>query len=947
MYDPKTGLTERPAAGGSAVDAKGRRRPTTLTPIRGRSAEVKIVGELIADTAAGRGGVLVIDGPPGIGKSRLVTEVVTGAERAGVRPLIGEAFEYQQAVPFFPLLMATLGANPPVGDAEGLRRLGGSADLRYWVVHDLQAAIHQAAAKTPLAIVLEDIHWSDAATLVALRSLTAPSHVPVLWVLTTRTGAGGKAVAETLRVIERAGAAVIRLPAMTSDAMADIVEDVVCARADESLLTLAAKSHGNPFLLTELLGGLREEGRLKVTDGQAVASGGRLPRRLRANMQQRLDGLSEEAGDVMRVAAVLPNRFSAALLAEMLDRSPAALLSAVGESVRADLLAEDGDRLRFRHDLLREATRQTLPRSLRRAMERQSASVMLEMGATPEEVATQLARSAEVGDVVAVAALREAAQSVARADVSAAADLSRRALELLRIEDPDRGQLTAQTLELLNRAARYDEAQGLAATALSAAVSSDEEAEIRLRLWPTTTGSTQRRIEENRRALELADVTSVTRTRHQAWLAFNLVMVGDHEDTVVAVQEAAAAAESLGDLESTILCKTAQARLECADGYGLQAVARMEEVHQLSRGGDATPAHWLAQLNRASILATVDRLDEASVQVANGLELSRREHNGMALEHWSSLDAILHLAAGRLGEARTAARALPTADGNAGATTRLTRMIILTQLAVHTEDRKLLQETLISARAAYDDDSPIVRRTASAVFAIAAWQRTDIHQALRWLSTEPTLLIGPIAIDQLTLAARVAAAAGDAGLLAKATEYADLLDRERPGVALFRAAAQHVHGILQRDPDAILAATSALKSSSRPLLYAAAAEDAGAELARVRRGPEALDQLNTAFEVYSGLGAVGGARRAARLLRPLGVERRVVMRPREKTGWGSLTDSELKVADLIAAGATNRNVAEQLDLSLHTVSTHLRNAFAKLGINSRHELAQLLRRSEH
>ena len=121
--------------------------------------------------AQGRGGVLVIEGPPGIGKSRLLTEVLALADKAGVRTLFGEAFEYQQAVPFFSLFMATLRAEPPVGDIDALRRLGSSADLSYWVVHDLQDAIHAAAAHTPLAIVLEDIHWADNGTLLALRSL--------------------------------------------------------------------------------------------------------------------------------------------------------------------------------------------------------------------------------------------------------------------------------------------------------------------------------------------------------------------------------------------------------------------------------------------------------------------------------------------------------------------------------------------------------------------------------------------------------------------------------------------------------------------------------------------------------------------------------------------------------------------------------------------------------
>src|ERR1700734_2181567 len=274
----------RPSPG--LFDVGGQRLATP--PIRGRAGELKVMSALVAALARGRGGVLVIEGPPGIGKSRLLTEVMALADKGGVRTLFGEAFEYQQTVPFFSLFMATLRADPPVGDVEALRRLGGSEDLRYWVVHDLADAIHAAAAQTPLVIVLEDIHWADNGTLLALRSLaTARPDVAVLWVLTARTGAGGPAVQETLSVLHRTNAAFLRVPAMTAGAVAEMVQDVVRASADESLLTLAAKAHGNPFLVRELVGGLGEEGRLDVSGGRAVASGQVLPRRLGAGMQQR------------------------------------------------------------------------------------------------------------------------------------------------------------------------------------------------------------------------------------------------------------------------------------------------------------------------------------------------------------------------------------------------------------------------------------------------------------------------------------------------------------------------------------------------------------------------------------------------------------------------------------------------------------------------------------
>src|SRR6201995_3873227 len=216
-------------------------------PIRGRAGELKVIGALVTALGQGRGGVLVIEGPPGIGKSRLLTEVMALADKGGVRTLLGEAFEYQQAVPFFALFMATLRADPPVGDAAALRRLGGSADLRYWVVHDLADAIFAAAAQTPLAIVLEDIHWADNSTLLALRSLaTARPDMAVLWVFTARTGAGGRAVQQTLSVLQRADATLVRVAAMTPDAVAEMVCDVVRASADESLLSLGAKGTANP-----------------------------------------------------------------------------------------------------------------------------------------------------------------------------------------------------------------------------------------------------------------------------------------------------------------------------------------------------------------------------------------------------------------------------------------------------------------------------------------------------------------------------------------------------------------------------------------------------------------------------------------------------------------------------------------------------------------------------
>src|ERR1700760_3085976 len=915
-------------------------------PIRGRAGELKVIGALVTGLVQGRGGVLVIEGPPGIGKSRLLTEVMALADKTGVRTLFGEAFEYQQTVPFFSLFMATLHADPPVGDAGALRRLGGSADLRYWVVHDLADAIYAAAAQTPLAIVLEDIHWADNSTLVALRSLvTARPDTPVLWVLTARTGAGGPVLQDTLRTLQRADATAVRLGAMSPDAVADMVQDVVRANADESLLSLAAKAHGNPFLVRELVGGLGEEGRLDVSGGGAGARGKAVPRPVRASMQQRLDQLSRGAGEVVRVAAVLPDRFSAGLLAAMLERQPASLMSAVQEAVGADLLVEDGEQLRFRHDLLREATRQSLAESLRRAMERQAASIMLSLGAAPAEAATQLARSAEPGDREATGALRAAAQSVGHTDASAAADLSKRALELLPAQDPEHGLLVAETVELLNRASRYAEAEELAVAALLDAASPQEEAEIRLRLATKNTHSTQRRIEENRRALQLDDISEVTRARHLAWLAYNLIFQKQGGQQRAAADEAAAAAASTGDLEATILANLTLALLDCGEGYASRALGRLAEVCVLARTSDATAAHDLAANHYAILLALVGRLDDAAARVADGIEQARREGNAMALDIGVTMEGIVHLTAGRLSAAR-----LPPPQRTTMTELDMIRMVILAEVAASTDDRMLLQQMVNDAYGAYSTGSSVVRRGAANVLALAAWQRDDVHDAMRWLGGDITLFESPIwpqVLDRVIFTARVASAAGDTGLRARVLGATDLLEREDPAIPLFTGVAVYARGILERDAQALVAATELLHASSRPLLYASAAEDAGAELARIDRGEEAIDQLNAAFDTYMGHEALADARRVGRELRRLGVERRIVSQPRAKSGWDSLTDAELTVVNLIAQGATNRSVAQHLHVTPHTVKAHLHNAFAKLGINSRVELNQLVRGADH
>lgn len=164
-----------------------------------------------------------------------------------------------------------------------------------------------------------------------------------------------------------------------------------------------------------------------------------------------------------------------------------------------------------------------------------------------------------------------------------------------------------------------------------------------------------------------------------------------------------------------------------------------------------------------------------------------------------------------------------------------------------------------------------------------------------------------------------------------------------PGVASIAATAAHVRG--PRSSTDLREAADLFERTPRRLELAAALEDLGVDLIATDR-EAAIDALGRTLALYAKLGATWDARRVRSHLRELGVRRRLVAAEPETNGWAAMTSSELAVAQLVAEGLTNREVAERLFVSPHTVNSHLRHVFAKLRINSRVELARLARDHE-
>ena len=310
----------------------------------------------------------------------------------------------------------------------------------------------------------------------------------------------------------------------------------------------------------ELLSGLRDEDLIRVVAGQAELVEARLPRRVGFTMRERLRSVSAPAREAATVAASLGRRFSFADLAHMLDRSPATLLGPVEELIDCGMLVESGDRLAFRHDVTREAVRESVPVSARRALDRQAADVLLAAGAAPVEVAAQIAASAEPGDEQAISILLRAGEALATTDPGAGADLSRRALELAPRDHDLRGPLLAQTAVLLHSAGRVDEARAFADTQLRDALPAEQEAEVLLSIAGMFRVPPDARVAAGRQALALPELPAHLRAQHLAALFHNLLVGGRAEEAKAIRAETAEAVKASGDANSAFAFALAETR---------------------------------------------------------------------------------------------------------------------------------------------------------------------------------------------------------------------------------------------------------------------------------------------------------------------------------------------------------------------------------------------------
>lgn len=842
-------------------------------PIRGREHERDELVDALDAAARGATSAVLIDGAAGAGRSRLLQESTVLARRLGLRVL--ELADPRAAAP----------------------------------------ALDSLGADAPVAVLVDDAHRLGREPVAAL----AQAHrrlvqAPVAWVLSVRWPQADPALRALTRDLGGSAAHALRLEALDAAAVEAIARDRVGGVPGPALRRLIERADGNPRLLVELLDGAAREGRLRH-DGDVVdLVAGDAPEAVAAFVRERLSELPADAAQVVRVAAALGPSCTATQIGVMLDRAPVQLLEPIERAIEADLLAERGARLGFRHELLREGLLRALPGAVRRGLRRQAADVLLASGLRDADVAEQLADGAEPGDQAVAERVLGAAAELAPADAVRAAALAVRAVEIFPAGSRERPVIVTRAIDLLREADRHADAEELGLRTLERPLSAADEAAVRLAL-STLDEQPGRldRAQHNVRALRHCAPAPRARARHLAWLAYNLARAGrtpDAPDEGVAALARAAG----GDAPAQVVAALAQVAAAAEHGELAASLRALDALPRLGATTEEVECARRVALARAATLGALGRVDEASQLVREGLASALRNNQTWSANRWLGTSALLDLAAGRLA----------AAEHHAANTDEPAARAVRVAIARHRGDLAVLRE-LERARAA-------TRQASGWPDALAAATLHGPLEAARALRDVVTTR--PLDPAWYVDAARVAEAATDAELGARlraaTARWAD--DGQS---ALLETIARHVRALVTREPEELERAVALARSGERPLVLAAALEDRGR-----LRGPAGVPDLQAACALYVEAGADGDARRVTDALKAIGM--RGAHRLRQPKGWEALTDAELRVVRVVGAGASNREAAERLFLSPHTVSSHLRHAFAKLEINSRVELARML-----
>ncbi|HEV2372152.1 MAG TPA: LuxR C-terminal-related transcriptional regulator [Streptosporangiaceae bacterium] len=442
----------------------------------GRVSEIEVLERLVADVAAGRGGVVLAVGEQGAGKTALLTQGLREtAAGAGCRVAWGSGDELDEQFPLR-LMVKCLegdGIQVPPGPVAGP---GGGATG----VERVLTLVERWCSAGPVVVVAEDLQWADEASLLAWGRLTQrAARLPLLVAGSCRPGS--KRADRLSRFVTVRGGLVMELGPLPDSEVAVLASRWLGGHPGERLSAVLAQAGGNPAYVRELVDALMHTGRIAVTGRVAELAGDAaqvpVPASLRAVVAERLASLDTTAADVLRWAAVLGAEFVPADLQVVsgLDASESA--SALQAAVTAGVLVDSAPWMRFRPGLIRQVLYDALPQAVTAALHGQAARALAESGAPAERVAAQLvAAPDETGDWAA-SWLAHVAPVLAFRAPAVAAQLLRRVLAAMPPADSHREVLEAALVTAAFLLTEQEEVERVARPLLASTTDPDRAAE--------------------------------------------------------------------------------------------------------------------------------------------------------------------------------------------------------------------------------------------------------------------------------------------------------------------------------------------------------------------------------------------------------------------------------------------------------------------------------------
>ncbi|MDQ6602831.1 MAG: AAA family ATPase [Chloroflexota bacterium] len=945
----------------------------TAPPLVGRDRELTLLRDLLAAAIAGRGGLALIGGEAGIGKTALAESLCREAEKRGALVLIGRCYDRSETPPYGPFLELLRGYQP----ADGLPpapfsqwRGTGDAASRAALYEQILGFFRAVASRRPLLLLLEDLHWADDASLDLLRVLArALSAWPVLVLATYRADELTRRhpLYALLPLLERESPVTRLSPRpLNGEAIAALVRaryPLADGDAERLVVYLDQRSEGNPLFVAQLLRALEERDILR-RDGRGWQLGnvGNLgvPVSLMQVIETRLARLDEGTRDLLGVAAVVGQETALRLWAAAAGLGEDAVIAAAEAASATGLVEMDGDgaRARFMHALIRECVYEGISPPRRRALHRRVAEVLAAVpAADPDAVAYHFEWA---GDVRAIGWLMQAGERARRSYAyGTSVDRLDRAVVLADAAGPGDGEERIWLLVRLGLALRFiDRERGVALHEQAAAMAARGDnpalaAACRFHLGHTRVyGPDLRRgiaeMEVGVAALArllpvdaapVMDTTGTTLDQAKAGLVLYLALVGRFGEAL------ALAGDAVSDGVSTGVSFLGAMYAHAADGRPARALAAFEGATAMDRAIhgfrqlaiDCTFALTVVGLTYFSTDgATLERIAEQGVRAWERARDAEKQVQPAAMGRLPLL-----FVTGRWDEIAAMGPALDTSNSSFEA-------LIVNVLAPFARERG---ETAVAERYVGEilPQGPATEPGGALFFVAQQMQRLaaaltldagDLETARLWLEAHDRWLDWSGATlnraEGALLWARYDRQIGDTAGAYRRAERA-LAHASDPRQPLALLAAHRLLGELDTDMGRYQEAGAHLHAALS-LAEACAAPYERAltllALATLRAATGDMDAARTlcieARTICASLGARPALAHVENLLATL--QDRAAPALAYPAG---LSAREVEVLCHLAAGMTNRAIAAALSLSEHTVRAHLRHIFAKTDCNNR------------